>query len=300
MPRSTVSIDEDQDAWIRRKADSLDVSKSKIIRECIEAARNNESLLTTSVNTDDDDISDTIDDFEVRLSALERLVAEQSSSPASRPKRDPESSPSQKARSTHSKKAEKNTETDHPSSSSSTPTPLDGCQAPPSGGTGSETSQQETPPTEPDSSTNGSSGVSSEPEGSTTEDSAEPKATQSSMPDASSSRSSSAGKQQDKNEDGDPQTPPTELSRSDPEAVANYLESQCDNSSLAAAVFMCWQKLNQRGTEHVRAFKAIHEEYPLGYDSPDRWWEDAIQPELVSLPGVEPPEGGGNLYRFKY
>lgn len=91
-----------------------------------------------------------------------------------------------------------------------------------------------------------------------------------------------------------------DIDKSDDGAVRSHLESVLDRPDHATAVFACWNRLRDRGTVHTRSMQSFHEDYPLGYDDPREWWQDEIEPVLVKIPGVQPPEGGGKLYRFSY
>lgn len=100
--------------------------------------------------------------------------------------------------------------------------------------------------------------------------------------------------------DDDDEIEKVDVDKSDPDAVQSYLDSTLSQADHATAVFTCWKRLRDRGTIHTRAMQSLHDDYPLGYDNAREWWEDAIEPELVKIPGVQPPEGGGKLYRFSY
>lgn len=52
MPRFTVSITDEQDAWIERQAEERDRSKSQIIRQLIDAQREDQASFTDPVNPD--------------------------------------------------------------------------------------------------------------------------------------------------------------------------------------------------------------------------------------------------------
>lgn len=91
-----------------------------------------------------------------------------------------------------------------------------------------------------------------------------------------------------------------DVDKSDANAVQSHLDSVLEQPDHATAVFACWTRLRDRGTLHTRSMQSFHEDYPLGYDDPRKWWTDAIEPALVKIPGVQPPEGGGKLYRFSY
>ena len=91
-----------------------------------------------------------------------------------------------------------------------------------------------------------------------------------------------------------------DVDKSDTGAVQHRLQTELETSDHATAVFACWTRLRDRGTVHTRAMQALFEDYPLGHDNARDWWRESIQPELVKVPGVQPPEGGGKLYRFSY
>lgn len=55
-----------------------------------------------------------------------------------------------------------------------------------------------------------------------------------------------------------------------------------------------------RSVLDVRSLKPHFEEYPLGHDTEDTWWAEAIKHVLEALPGIDPPKGSGNFYLTKY
>lgn len=74
MPRLTVSISDEIDEWIESRAAEFEVSKSKVIRECIYNAKGETSIFTTSVNSDDMDAQAQITNLESRVSKLEEII----------------------------------------------------------------------------------------------------------------------------------------------------------------------------------------------------------------------------------
>ena len=91
-----------------------------------------------------------------------------------------------------------------------------------------------------------------------------------------------------------------DVDKSNPSAVQERLQAELDASDHATAVFACWKRLRDRGTLHTRAMQGLYEDYPLGHSDAREWWDESIKPELAKVPGVQPPEGGGKLYRFSY
>lgn len=74
MGRLSVSLDDEQEAWITATSQELGISKGKVVRECIDTARTGESLFTESVNTGELPDVDRISSLEQRLAALEEMV----------------------------------------------------------------------------------------------------------------------------------------------------------------------------------------------------------------------------------
>lgn len=76
MSRTTVSLDDAQAAWVERQADDLDISKSKVLRECVDVARGEQSMFTGKENGQATRGEDRVAALESRLDALEADVTE--------------------------------------------------------------------------------------------------------------------------------------------------------------------------------------------------------------------------------
>lgn len=296
MTRRSVTLDGDQEEWITTKAEELSVSKSKVIRECIEVARGQESLLTTMVNTETDDGQQPIEELQERLSDIEAVLEEHVEIPDSDEGDAPLSSPAPGgclANEDFDTVRDEVEEAGTDDFERDLGRPAEG--RPGDDSKGVSPSPRNLGEAEPSDSaveeSNSSAGTHGAPEPERPDRGGESRP----FPDAETN-------QDEHSPEPEPESPLEQqpnLSKSDPESIADYLDTYYDDE-VAQAVFECWDKLSHRGTEHVRSFKALYDEYPLEYDSADQWWDDEIRPIFLSLPGVEAPEGGGSLYRFKY
>lgn len=76
MSRTTVSLDEDQAEWVERQADDLDVSKSKVLRECVDLARGEQSMFTRERAGEKPNHADRLEAIESRIDGLETELTE--------------------------------------------------------------------------------------------------------------------------------------------------------------------------------------------------------------------------------
>lgn len=358
MPRLSVSLDSDQEAWIVDMAQDLGVSKGKVIRECIEEIRTGDSLLTRSVNTDESADSDRYQELEQRLESLEEAIRMSTVSPpdpslttgqSRRNESKPDSGPPRKTTGgseqvPEGKQASDEASTPEDSASDGrdsftlpgsvlgdvpSEAPAESPGESDTEASGSSDSIDAEPSTRPSSRTSDrpSSLSPSDTEFSDTaetasstldtqSDSESPPDHPESAPEPSPDRTSrpaadrapspvdSTSRQESTStsaeEAGDDEIQKVDVDKSDPDAVQTYLQSTLEKGDHATAVFACWKRLRDRGTLHTRAMQSLHEDYPLGFEDAREWWSDAIEPELVKIPGVQPPEGGGKLYRFSY
>lgn len=284
MTRLSISITEEQAEWITAKKQELGVSKGKVIRECINEVKTGDSLLTESVNSGESKDDDRLSSVEKRLESLEETIRNQSLPAKSDPSAE---AVGQQDTVTEAHKPGDST----PAETSSDPPATSNNHSAPGPRSNNPEIQQT------DESTNQiPSDVSSTP------------SSRSASPtDVDSQRTTSRSR-----DDSDDTTAVSsthssmeelatnEIDKSDPDALKSHLEASLATDAHAAAVFDCWQLIRDRGTIHLKSLKSQYENQPLGYENRDDWWSEEIHPVLVTLPGIEPPEGNGSFYRFKY
>lgn len=313
MSRLSVSLEEQQSAWVAERSDEFGISKGKVVRECIESVRTGESLFTTSVNNHPQDAEDRLDSLESRLQTLESKLEEGSSPPAEEIEEDGPSDRTKPTESIRSDSVQNQTPAmnnkDSPSESETnsgqviaTDSPDDTRPPVPA--------QDDQAHDEPDSEeTDDQPAVEAIKEGQPIVDPDEGPQSESADDQLTSSEQQPLESADSKPRDAEiavaideqedmPESGP-HLDKSEPDSVNDYLRGELSDDR-AAAVFACWKLLEERGTVHSRAFKELQDRYPLGYGSADDWWAQEIQSALESLPGVTPPEPGGSFYRFKY
>jgi hypothetical protein len=388
MPRLSVSLDSEQVEWIEGKKREMGVSKGKVIRECIDEVRTGDSLLTTTVQSDESTDSDRLETLESRLASLEQTLQnstitadsdgsqasdravsppnqgatnrpdqqaapgdipvdsrvaeesqsgeEQSASAASSGEHstdtvrlpgpvlgdlDPVPTPEAERESTGPESPDTGSESETASSTAAGPSPdssepsgddhdpspaVDELQPEAGGGedadndelaAGADQHVRRTGPAPP--STRAEGPVSPSPSGSddsrSTESAAQPGQPPTSSPEPTESHHSPEDEEKDEDE-----VEKYDVDKSDPSAVQERLQAELEANDHATAVFACWKRLRDRGTLHTRAMQSLYEDYPLGHADAREWWHESIQPELAKVPGVQPPEGGGKLYRFSY
>lgn len=265
MGRLSVSLGEDQQEWISAKAEELDLSKGKVVRECIDEVRTDSSLFSTRVRSTESGQSSRIETLEDRIESLEQAILDGATGAQS------------------DEGSAGGGPDEEPSDSGQRDQDLEPAVA---ASAGAETSElrAKTGDTTPETGSSRSEGASN----TTAEDDLPEELREHVERLPTDVRVRLA------------ETDASEFDRSDPDSIRAFLDSVLDDGPYATVVFTCWKKLRQRGTLHVQSMKALYEEYPLGYEDEGAWWAEAIEPVLVLLPGVTPPKGGGNLYRFKY
>lgn len=311
MPRLSVSLGEEQMAWIEDRAAEFDVSKGKVVRECIDDVRTDDSLFTTQVNNSSTDIENRLTALESRFEQLEaRLQAESGTAvgptAAGSDTAQQQSAPGNTADASQEQAASPEDgrappDTDSESRSvvaTDSPTDTTATVAP-----SSDQSERAARPQQ--SSDVPDAGEHDQPSTETTRDSP-PGADRpdSTTADAQSTDSATSEAQpgtgpRDAGENEARPPDSEQLDKSDPEGIRAYLNTKYADDR-AAAVFACWELLEERGTAHIKAFKEFHEVHSLAHDDDDEWWTEGVKPILESLPGVMPPEPGGSFYRFKY
>lgn len=271
MGRSTVSLTDDQEEWIQTQMDELDLSKSKVIRECVTAVMGDASLFTASVADDDAPSEDQIEAIESRISAIEDAIA-------------------------------KSTDESDATRASPPPTAFDSSVDAASSEAAAPSSPQESPPSSSAQirSSQTSSTDSLATSQSHTETDASATTVTDTAPEPSTEQPAAASPPQPtesepaSSSEGDVPAEPTI------ESVRSYLDDTIPDPERREAIATCWLQLHDRGTTHPKSLKQIYDQHNASYDSPDAWWTEGVQPILDTLPGVEAPEDGGTFYRFKY
>lgn len=286
MNRFSLSLGEEQDEWIAERSDELGISKGKVVRECIDAVRTGESLFTDTMKTGEPADSDRVSEVEERLEELEEMVRDisqrarrEETAPVPNHEQHPSTSEPQSPPASASDVGQ--SPSGEPPADQSTDSPPDD-QSPPAHPTASHSHDTSDDPERPSS-------------GSSTASNADPHRTGPRMP---GSVDDPAPESTDETANEEFDTP--DVDTSDPEEVRMALGSALPSDAHASAVFSCWQEVQERGTVHVRTLKAHFDEYPLDHDDQESWWDDTIRPVLTTLPGIDPPPGDGNFYRFKY
>lgn len=307
MGRLSVSLEENQEEWVEQQKEELGVSKGKIIRECIDEVRRGNSLFADSSTDSTEHSPGKIAALEERLASLENTLQEVTTDEAGA-----DSTPSTPTQSVSA-----------PTSEGVEPSPE---REPPEGppladhqdaevdsvavsGTkeGTTTSQQET---DPESVQNGGSSTS---EPSSPEEKSGPNPPADSVQDTNieneeRSMTTVSGERLPENSEATAQEQDQESESAititaditDGDAIEAELKEALNNDTRAEVVLGVWNQLHERGTLHVNSIKNLYEEVPLEYDNEETWWQEGIRQPLEALPGVEPPQAGGNLYRFKY
>lgn len=307
MPRLSVSIEEEQARWITEQKGEFGVSKSKVIRECINEVMTGDSLFTDSVEFGESPDEERISQLEQRLESLEETVGNQLESPGGDTLSNVDGADgsrdiSAQEVSTHGHTAASIEESAQSPRTSQSPAPQDSAASGTTESTTSSSTPSQAPCTKTDDTPQTSSGSRSGEQSPSTSQSQSP-----SSPGASAESSSQEASatpvtesEESSNENNAQSGAPNHLDKSDPDGVKIYLEKTTSTEEHAAAVFACWEYLRDRGTLHVKSLKLKQDEYPLDYDDADDWWLTEIKPLLEKLPGVAPPEKGGNFYRFKF
>lgn len=284
MTRLSVSITEEQEEWITAKKQKLGVSKGKVIRECINEVKTGDSLLTESVNSGESKDENRLSSVEKRLESLEKTISDRSLPANGDPSA--EAVGQQDAVTEAQKPGESTpdeTRSDPPGTSNTHSTPELRSNNPESQQTDESTNHtpsdaSSTPSSRSASPTDVDRQSTTSHSRDDTDDDASGSSTHSSMEELATN----------------------DIDKSDPDALKSHLETSLATDAHAAAVMDCWQLIRDRGTIHLKSLKSQYENHPLGHENRDDWWREEIQPVLVTLLGIEPPEGNGSFYRFKY
>jgi len=98
-----------------------------------------------------------------------------------------------------------------------------------------------------------------------------------------------------------PSTPRDESVAADVRTAIDEAELPGTGSTLAArrdALLAAYEYLTENPSASRSDFlDNVYPEHPAGFETADGWW-NAIQPALKELPGVDPPEERGHLWRF--
>lgn len=283
MPRLSISLAAEQADWITSKSEELDISKGKVVRECIDQSRTGESLFTGPVKSDESTDDERISAVEARLAALEEQVQSESRSAGS------DETPPREVQ-----------DEDSPTTGSqgSTHPALDADQPAPPGETSASSphpdqqNSEQAPeaPRHPTPDENGGASSEALPSTDATAPDDGPR-----MPDASDDAAPESTDQSATDEFDLPA-----LDTTDADEIRSALEASLASDAHATAMVNCWQRIQDRGTARSSSLKSGFEHYPLGHDSADEWWAEEIKPVLDTLPGIDPPQGSGSFYRFRY
>lgn len=84
----------------------------------------------------------------------------------------------------------------------------------------------------------------------------------------------------------------TAINDADLPGTGSTLEARRD------ALFAAYEYLTENPSASRSNFlDSVYPDHPAGFETADGWW-NAIQPALKELPGVDPPEERGHLWRF--
>jgi hypothetical protein len=270
MVRFSVPLDEAQNEWVEERAEELNGSKAQVMSMLVDAAMQGDLHLADAIGESQSntptDLDKKLDLLETRLKELEATVSA-SQDPTDSP--DPASTP----------------DTVSPTEPMTNPEDND------------EPRENEVPPASPSAASSSSieAGAEDSNPSSTDEPTGASESPLVSAQETEASTSEPSAEHQD--------TGGFESASDDPEtnAVRSYIERNETGVASPDEITACWKLLQKRGTANPDAFKErCHAGTESDSETLDDWWEDGVKPVLKELPGVDPPQEGGRLYRYSY
>lgn len=317
MPRFSVSLTDDQNAWVEERAEGINGSKTQVISMLVDAARGEAADLEVpaelrpeptggvddEIRAELERINDRLDELEARVDAPTETGAATDTGASAGAGQATEGDPPTGV----GAEADAGPATGAGADADAAAEIAAGTETRPT--TGTETGTETETETDPVATSPGGRGGSADPQVVRTE--AEPSPETGSSPEADPSpetgpdpeTDAGGGEAEPLTRGGSGSAPADESFPDDPEvdAIREFVGMETGDAASASEVVACWRLLKRRGTASPTVFKETCFEGDAADEADlERWWAEGVRPVLEKLPGVAPPKNEGRFFRYKY